>query len=55
MIEITCKGECQLPLTQGMNRVLSNFVPCFHFVLSENKKERRFEKACFQIKINTKR
>ena len=55
MIKITCKGECRLPLEQGMNRVLSNFVLCFYFLLSEKKnwktESKRFEKACFQIKI----
>ena len=40
MIKITCKGECRLPLKQGMNRVLSNFVPCFHFLLSEKEKKK---------------
>ena len=41
MIKITCKGECRLPLKQGMNRVLSNFVPCFHFLLSEKRKKNK--------------
>ena len=45
MIKITCKGECRLPLKQGMNRVLSNFVLYFHFLLSEKKKlENRVKK-----------
>ena len=58
MIKITCKGECRLPLKQGMNRVLSNFVLCFHFLLSEKKKigkqsQKDLKRLVFRLKSSS--